>query len=206
MLVDISFSLPACKFGRACYCHSFREDGANYGRCPSKKETYFGSRSMPWSPWRAISRHLRWPRPRWTTGKGSGILQRTALAWWSWRTRNMPEKSFEMTCAGRGYAWCHWSLQAIRRTGQRKYGASSFVSGGGWRPYSHNLAGSWMRKKYLRKAFGDYVPGCKTKCWDLICAWHSAAYSAPPVILAKSRSWYFENLNIQKLEGTFCAF
>ena len=44
---NISFSLPACKFGRACYCHSFREDGANYGRCPSKKETYFGSRSMP---------------------------------------------------------------------------------------------------------------------------------------------------------------
>lgn len=37
-----SFPLPVCKFGCARYCCSFREDGANYGRCPSKKETYFG--------------------------------------------------------------------------------------------------------------------------------------------------------------------
>lgn len=40
-IVD-SFPLPVCKFGRARYCRSFRADGANYGRCPSKKETYFG--------------------------------------------------------------------------------------------------------------------------------------------------------------------
>ena len=37
-----SFPLPVCKFGRARYCCSFRADGANYGKCPSKKETYFG--------------------------------------------------------------------------------------------------------------------------------------------------------------------
>ena len=37
-----SFPLPVCKFGRARYCRSFRADGANYGRCASKKETYFG--------------------------------------------------------------------------------------------------------------------------------------------------------------------
>lgn len=37
-----SFPLPVCKFGHARYCRSFREDGANYGKCPSKKETYFG--------------------------------------------------------------------------------------------------------------------------------------------------------------------
>lgn len=37
-----SFPLPVCKFGRAHFCRSFRADGANYGRCPSKKETYFG--------------------------------------------------------------------------------------------------------------------------------------------------------------------
>lgn len=37
-----SFPLPVCKFGRARYCRSFRTDGANYGKCPSKKETYFG--------------------------------------------------------------------------------------------------------------------------------------------------------------------
>ena len=36
-----SFPLPVCKFGRARYCSSFRENGANYGKCPSKKETYF---------------------------------------------------------------------------------------------------------------------------------------------------------------------
>lgn len=37
-----SFPLPVCKFGRARYCRSFRPDGADYGKCPSKKETYFG--------------------------------------------------------------------------------------------------------------------------------------------------------------------
>lgn len=40
-IVD-SFPLAVCKFGRARYCRSFRCDGANYGKCPSKKETYFG--------------------------------------------------------------------------------------------------------------------------------------------------------------------
>lgn len=37
-----SFPLAVCKFGRALFCRSFREYGADYGRCPSKKETYFG--------------------------------------------------------------------------------------------------------------------------------------------------------------------
>lgn len=37
-----SFPLPVCKFGRARYCRSFRVNGADYGKCPSKKETYFG--------------------------------------------------------------------------------------------------------------------------------------------------------------------
>lgn len=36
------FSLSVCKFGRAQYCRSFRGYGADYGKCPSKKETYFG--------------------------------------------------------------------------------------------------------------------------------------------------------------------
>lgn len=40
-MVD-SFPLAVCKFGRARYCQSFRRDGADYGKCPSKKETYFG--------------------------------------------------------------------------------------------------------------------------------------------------------------------
>lgn len=40
-IVD-SFSLAVCKFGRARYCHTFRGLGADYGKCPSKKETYFG--------------------------------------------------------------------------------------------------------------------------------------------------------------------
>ena len=39
-IVD-SFPLPVCKFGRAKYCNSFR-GSADYGRCASKKETYFG--------------------------------------------------------------------------------------------------------------------------------------------------------------------
>lgn len=37
-----SFPLAVCKFGRARYCRSYRVDGADYGKCPSKKETYFG--------------------------------------------------------------------------------------------------------------------------------------------------------------------
>lgn len=37
-----SFPLAVCKFGRARYCRSFRGQGADYGKCPSKKETYFG--------------------------------------------------------------------------------------------------------------------------------------------------------------------
>lgn len=37
-----SFPLEVCKFGRAHFCRSFKSDGANYGKCPSKKETYFG--------------------------------------------------------------------------------------------------------------------------------------------------------------------
>ena len=37
-----SFPLAVCKFGRAGYCKTFRSQGADYGKCPSKKETYFG--------------------------------------------------------------------------------------------------------------------------------------------------------------------
>jgi hypothetical protein len=37
-----SFPLHVCKFGRARFCRSFRADGVNYGKCPSKKETYYG--------------------------------------------------------------------------------------------------------------------------------------------------------------------
>lgn len=37
-----SFPLAVCKFGRARFCHAFRGYGADYGKCPSKKETYFG--------------------------------------------------------------------------------------------------------------------------------------------------------------------
>ena len=37
-----SFPLAVCKFGRARYCRSFRGYGADYGKCPSKKETYLG--------------------------------------------------------------------------------------------------------------------------------------------------------------------
>lgn len=37
-----SFPLAVCKFGRARYCYSFLGYGADYGKCPSKKETYFG--------------------------------------------------------------------------------------------------------------------------------------------------------------------
>lgn len=37
-----SFPLPVCKFGRARYCKAFRTEDATYGKCPSKKETYYG--------------------------------------------------------------------------------------------------------------------------------------------------------------------
>lgn len=37
-----SFPLAVCKFGWVRYCKSFRDYGADYGKCPLKKETYFG--------------------------------------------------------------------------------------------------------------------------------------------------------------------
>lgn len=37
-----SFPLVVCKFRRAQYCRLFRGYGADYGKCPSKKGTYFG--------------------------------------------------------------------------------------------------------------------------------------------------------------------
>lgn len=40
--VIASFPPVVCKFGRARYCSSFHGHGADYGKCPSKKETYFG--------------------------------------------------------------------------------------------------------------------------------------------------------------------
>lgn len=40
--ISICGELAVCKFGRARYCRSFRGHGADYGKCPSKKETYFG--------------------------------------------------------------------------------------------------------------------------------------------------------------------
>ena len=58
-----SFPLAVCKIGRAKYCHAFRTDGANYGRCPSKKETYYGFKpSLLWKDifsFLKLLRHLR---------------------------------------------------------------------------------------------------------------------------------------------------
>ena len=41
-LIADSFPLEVCKFGRAHFCKSFKYDGATYGYCASKKQTYFG--------------------------------------------------------------------------------------------------------------------------------------------------------------------
>lgn len=40
-IVD-SFPLPVCKWARAHFHKTFKADGASYGKCPSKKETYYG--------------------------------------------------------------------------------------------------------------------------------------------------------------------
>ena len=40
-IVD-SFPLQVCEFGRARYCRLFACHGASYGKCPSKKHTYYG--------------------------------------------------------------------------------------------------------------------------------------------------------------------
>lgn len=45
--VTDSFPPAVCKFGRVHSCHSFRGDDADYGRCPSKKETYGGYKVHP---------------------------------------------------------------------------------------------------------------------------------------------------------------
>lgn len=41
LIVD-SFPLEVCKFGRANFCKTFRDEGATYSYNPSKKETFFG--------------------------------------------------------------------------------------------------------------------------------------------------------------------
>lgn len=41
-----SFPLAVCKFGRARYCRSFKENMADYGKCPSKKKLTSASKSM----------------------------------------------------------------------------------------------------------------------------------------------------------------
>ena len=41
LIVD-SFPLEVCKFGRAKFCKSFRDEGATYSYNASKKETFFG--------------------------------------------------------------------------------------------------------------------------------------------------------------------
>ena len=40
-LID-SFPLEVCKFGRANLSRAFKGEGVDYGRCPSKKQTFFG--------------------------------------------------------------------------------------------------------------------------------------------------------------------
>lgn len=37
-----SIPIPVCKFGRARFHKTFRGQGATFGKCPSKKETYLG--------------------------------------------------------------------------------------------------------------------------------------------------------------------
>ena len=65
-LVIDSFPLAVCKFGRARYCQSFRSDGADYGKCPSKqvwKSTLLSVFSQRWSRLRQVSfekRNLFW--------------------------------------------------------------------------------------------------------------------------------------------------
>ena len=44
-----SFPLAVCKFGRARYCKAFRGHGADYGKCPSKKETYYGYKAVSYT-------------------------------------------------------------------------------------------------------------------------------------------------------------
>ena len=101
-----SFPLPVCKFGRARYCRSFRADGASYGKCPSKKETYFGFkvhalitlegyitafevppgiRGRPWGAPRPCGGPL-WPDNPW-----GQRLCRGSPFWWNAQERDMPD-------------------------------------------------------------------------------------------------------------------
>ncbi len=41
-LIADSFPLEVCKFGRAHFCKAFKCEGATYGYCAAKKQTYFG--------------------------------------------------------------------------------------------------------------------------------------------------------------------
>ena len=158
-----SFPLPVCKFGRARYCRSFRLDGADYGKCPSKKRRISALRSMLWSRWKDISQRLRLLRRPWMIGKGFVTWRRTALAWLSLGTKAIQGSFFGRIWWGRGSVWCHWNLPIIKRTGRRRWDSWSFVSAEGSRPYFRNSRNRWMVKESWRKVFVGYAPDCKTR-------------------------------------------
>lgn len=145
------------------YCRSFREDGANYGKCPSRKETCFDFKVHATI---TLESYI------------AAFKVTPASADDQERLRDLAENQFGLVILGdKGYTgealWDNMHRQGIclmslkssgyKKNLQRKYGVSSFASEEEWRPYPHSLAGSWMQKKCLRKASVDYVPDYRTK-------------------------------------------
>ena len=102
-----SFPLPVCKFGRARYCHSFREDGANYGRCPSKKETYFGFKVHALITLEGYITAFEITPASVDDREGLRDFTKTVWDWWYLETKAIPKRHFLRICVQKAYALCH---------------------------------------------------------------------------------------------------
>lgn len=180
-----SFPLPVCKFGRARYCRSFRVDGANYGKCPSKKETYFGFKV-----------HALITIEGYITAfeiTPASVDDREGL-------RDFAENHLCLTVLGdKGYTgeqlWedmqekgiCLMSLKPSNHKNNwpKEVRQVIFRFRRRIETVFSQLSEQLNAEKFLQKVSADYVPGCKTKFWDIICAWHLTASSENPVISEK---------------------
>lgn len=95
-----SFPLAVCKFGRARYCRSFKENMADYGKCPSKKLTS-ASKSMPWLPCRDISQPLKLHLSPLMTGRGCWKWQIAFQGLESLLIKGMQAKIYTLLCRSR---------------------------------------------------------------------------------------------------------
>ena len=102
-IVD-SFPLAVCKFGRARYCRAFRGIGADYGMCPSKKETYFSYKVHAMVTLEGYVTAFEVTPASTDDREGLRDLVDGQHGLVGWGTRAMSARTWQRTCQDRGYA------------------------------------------------------------------------------------------------------